>query len=212
MEGVLKISHNNDWIFILLLIICGILILSRWAFAKYYEDLFNFENFSEKKDNFLFFNSLHLFIYTLLLGILLFPHAPSFSPEFTKYTATSQTILLCSGLFILMLLKIIINSFIFISLQHSDLLKPLLVSKSFYGMWAIMGLLLFSFLLYFSKIPTQWVSYSAVIFIAFSLFLGFSTFYKNTAKEYKFSIYYIILYLCTLEILPFMIICKTAIS
>ena len=207
LNGNLRIVEDKDWIFILLIAICGLILFTRWAFKKYYTDLYNFEQFTEKKDNFYLFNGLYMLMFSTILGLLLLPYANKFI-DLTNYIPISQLLILSSIILGLIVVKIIINTLIFVSINRTDSLKDFFISKSYFRVWGTLGLLCISFFYFFSGISHNYLNIISVVFIGLVILGEYYFYIKNSSKEYKFSIYYIILYLCTLEILPFAIISK----
>ncbi|MBV7440207.1 DUF4271 domain-containing protein [Weeksellaceae bacterium TAE3-ERU29] len=211
MNGTLRLVEDKDWIFILLITICGLILFTRWAFEKYYSDLSSFERFNEKKDNLLLFNGIYMVLFSTILSLLLLPYANKFI-DLEKYTDISQITILSSIMLGFIIFKLIINTLIFISINRRDSLRDFIISKSYFKVWATLGLLIFSFFYFFSGINHEYLKIIALGFMGAIMIGDYYFYYKNSSKEYKFSIYYIILYLCTLEILPFMIVSKIILS
>ena len=124
----------------------------------------------------------------------------------------SQVAILGVLILVFIISKLIINLLIFISINQRESLKDFVISKSYFKVWATLGLLILSFFYFFSDINHYYLKIIILGFMGIIMIGDYYFYYKNSPKEYKFSIYYIILYLCTLEILPFMIVSKIILS
>ncbi|MRJ07355.1 DUF4271 domain-containing protein [Ornithobacterium rhinotracheale] len=207
MEGNLRLIENKDGIFLLLMAVCALLMFTRWAFKKYYDDLGTLEKFSEKKDNFLLLNGIYMAIFSTLVGLFLLPFVVQWG-VWQGYDAYVQLTFLALIVMGYIIIKVLANALIFSLVGYAEILRDFFISRSYFGIFITLGLVAISFLYYFSKIDAQILTYVAISFLAIMFLITLISFYLRTSKEYKFPIYYIILYLCALEILPFAIVCK----
>lgn len=207
MEGNLRIIENKDGIFLLLMALCALLMFTRWAFKKYYDDLGTLEKFSEKKDNFLVLRGIYIIIFSTLLGLFLQPFVSSWGiwQAYNYYTQLLFLVLIIIGF---ILFKVLVNTLIFTAVGYGEVLKDFFISRTYFRIFITLGFVLLGFLYYFSKIETQILIYTTLGFLSTMLIIELISFYLKSSKEHKFPIYYIILYLCALEILPFVILCK----
>ncbi|AFL97222.1 DUF4271 domain-containing protein [Ornithobacterium rhinotracheale] len=207
MEGNLRLVENKDGIFLLLMAICILLMFTRWAFRKYYDDLGTLEKFSEKKDNFFILSGIYIVVFSTLVGLFLLPFVVRWCvwQDYHSYTQLLFLVLIIIGF---VLFKALVNTLIFTTVGYAEILRNFFISRSYFGIFTTLGLVAFSFLYYFSKIDTRILTYVILGFLGVMFFIKLISFYLRSSKEYKFPIYYIILYLCALEILPFVIVCK----
>ena len=152
-----------------------------------------------------------MLMFSTILSLLLLPYANGFI-NLEKYTTISQVAILGVIILVFIVLKLIVNLLIFVSINQRDLLRDFIISKSYFKVWTTLGLLILSFFYFFSNINQEYLKMIILGFMGIMMIGDYYFYYKNSPKEYKFSIYYIILYLCTLEILPFMIVSKVILS
>ncbi|MRI63725.1 DUF4271 domain-containing protein [Ornithobacterium rhinotracheale] len=207
MEGNLRLVENKDGIFLLLMAMCALLMFTRWAFRKYYNDLGSLEKFGEKKDNFFILSGIYIIVFSSLVGLFLMPYIEKIG-VWQEYSMSTRLVFVILSIIIFLLFKIVMNVLLFSVVGYGDVLRDFFVSRTYYRIFTTLGLVLLSFLYYFSKIEVDMLTYVSLIFIGGMFLLELISFYLRSSKEYKFPFYYIILYLCALEILPFAIVCK----
>lgn len=206
MNQELRHITDNDWVFITILAIAGIGLLTRWGFNRYFQKMRSFKDFSALNINYTGLFLLYNFLFSALLALVV-------SPKIIESLGSSLSLQEQSALgfvliFLFLLAKFIISGLSFIAAGYSDYFKGFIKIKSFFRVWSSFAFLLLALFYYFSPVEKIYVDFLILIFLFISLISDYYLFYKEYRKELKFSYYYIFLYLCALEILPFVIFIK----
>jgi len=212
MEPILRTADTPDWITILLL---SSVLLPVVAKSLYYGRFLNFiilpfnnkyiflYNKKEKLINwfhifFTFFQIINFSIFVYLAGNIIFPGAD------TDYPMLYPLILACiTGFILLKVILQISNGFIFGSKRAiSELIFKKLSYLNYTGIIMFMANLMLAYVTRDSGI----VVYIALFIILSINVIGWVTLLKNHQKFIANYFFYFILYLCALEIAPFIII------
>lgn len=212
MEPILRTADTADWITILLL---SSIVFPVLAKSMFYSRFLNFiilpfnnkyvfmYNKKEKLINwfhifFTLFQVINFSLFVFLAGNILFPSAE------TMYPYLYPLILACILGFIL--LKIILqmgNGFIFGS---SKAISELIFKKLSYLNYTGIVMFLANCILAYVARESQFIVYAAILLILLINVIGWVTLLKNHQKFITNYFFYFILYLCALEIAPFIII------
>lgn len=209
---MLRDFNNVD---ILTLTIMGCLLLvavSKLLFPKRFDEfvllLFNSRYsslYSKDRRFFDIFEGLLFFNFILNLGVLLYTYF-RYNGLSTVAQSDIFTYAFLIGLFII--LKVFFERLLSSVLDIETIIDKYLFQKiSFRNFIGLLLLPLNAFLLYTFK-PNQMVFYFGFGFLILILIFGVFLFVKNNLNTFKKSLFYFILYLCTLEIIPYVVIYK----
>lgn len=199
--------ESLEWVLYILILSMALIVVGRILFNNIFEELFRFEKFQEINDNQGLFGIMLQVVFALLisslsLGYLLSDYDYIFHTPIIKVLAVTVVLLL---FFSLRTLLGRVGAFALgVAYDASYNLKTFNIFRAYAVGVLWMGTLLF----YFSNMhkPTL-----LIILAGLLLFIRVQTYiylYKTqTDKQTRFW-YYIILYLCTLEILPIMVVFK----
>ncbi|WGD35544.1 DUF4271 domain-containing protein [Olleya sp. YS] len=213
---MLRDMYNVD---ILTLIILGCLLLiavSKTLFPKRFDQftllLFNsrYSNLYIKDQRFFdIFEGLLFFNLLLNIGLLVYSYL-----NFYNLTSLSQLDIfkyaILIGLFIV--LKVLFERLLSSVLDIEHIIDKYLFQKiSFRNFIGLLLLPINAFLIYTFK-PDQTVYYIVFSVILLILFFGLFLFVKNNLNTFKKSLFYFILYLCALEIAPYVVLYKIIVT
>ncbi len=208
MEGALRTILNTDWIFISLLVISFLALASRWVFYKNYRAITQgLTSYIQLKDNKIAFSLFYHILFSALISLFVwnFINLPIL---FKSLSPLYLFGMLWALILLYFILHFLISQLIFLAMNKSEGYKQILSKRTFSLFWIFFPLLFTLLLLYFSFLPQNIIVY---IFLTLMLIpTVFEYFYQTNSsnKDNKLSIYYFILYLCTLEILPFLLLLK----
>lgn len=109
-------------------------------------------------------------------------------------------------------IKTLIERLIGSLFEIDGIIDPYLFQKTSYLNFSGLVLLPINTLLIFTLNPSKSIIYTAIILIVLINFIGFITSFKNHQKTVSSNLFYFILYLCTLEIGPYLILYKLIIE
>lgn len=215
LDFTLRNSIDTDWITGILLLIVFLLGFAK----KIHQDKFNkilrlftsnkyFLNYGKESNRMFnsFSNAMHLvqiFTFTLLVYVII-----------QKWTAYNEKQLPYNYLQLLGLIslyflgKFLIVKFIGTIFKFKKLQDDLIFLKiSYLNLIAIYTLPLIAFLTY-SKLINKQIIYLSIIYILILFFLSYLLILLNNKKIIYANFFYFILYICTLEIAPLLIVMK----
>ncbi|MDG5490378.1 DUF4271 domain-containing protein [Psychroserpens sp. SPM9] len=204
---------SNDWftLFLILGLLC--ITLSKYVFAHRFKDFLAVignskylkiyareQKFIDKFDALLFFNliiSVSIFAY-ICYSTLVHPS------EFQLH----QFFKLLFGVGVLFLIKVLLERLIGSLFDIDELIDAYLFQKTTFKNYT--GFILFpvNCILIYSLNPTKPVIYGVIGLIILINLVGFISSFKNHQKLLLNNIFYFILYLCALEIGPYLILYK----
>lgn len=204
---------SNDWFTVFLVLSLGLLTASKFLFkhrfndflvvignSKYLKIYAREQKFIDGFDALLFLNgALSLTIFTFISYSALFE-----SSDFNIY----QFFKLLFGISVLFLIKVLLERLIGSLFDIDNLIDSYLFQKTTFKNFS--GFILFpvNCLLVYTLEPTKDLIYTIIGLIVLINLIGFVTSFKNHQKLLINNIFYFILYLCTLEIGPYLILYK----
>ena len=199
--------EDLDWVLYILIFSMALVVLGRILFNNTFETLNRFDRFQEINDNQGLFGILFQFIFAILLSSLLMGYFMSdydyiFHTPFLKVMAVSLLILL---FFSLRTILGRVGAFALgISYDASYNLKTL----NFYRAYSTALLWITTLLYYFSSLNKTVLLIVLALFLILIRIQTYFSLFKNQPEKYSKIWYYIILYLCALEILPVLVLLK----
>lgn len=204
--------HTENWIFVSVLILFLLFVLS--VSRSYGWIKLSFNDFWKNKKNKSIYTKttldeyqsrvilsfFSLSVISLYIFIGMYPGEPEFSPiNFLKILGTS--------LIFVLLKEFIFNIAGYVFVQKKNLKEA---KKIYYEMLALNGFLFFPLLIIsiylpdFNPLLIRQLSWGIIVIISILFIIKlFQIFYRNFLD-----LFYILLYLCTLEIIPFMVLFK----
>ena len=215
MMGELRLERSQDWLTIFFVLILAIICFLKKFFFFSFTQLKNLDaHLSLRQKDYLF--NLSLLLIGGIVKVLIISFFFTYSPFYNiKYEVNLFRSFLFLGILFLalFLFKILLNQLVFyISFDKNSLFKNFYKIEAFYS-WRF---LLFSFpaliLLSYSILPSNYL-----FFYLFFLYLYISVyrvFYllKKVSLPLKVSFYYIIIYICSVELLPILSVFKYTIN
>jgi len=213
-EGLLKLStpQNEPWVFITLLFLLIILAFSFLSSSGWLKE--SAHSFFKVKERSSIFNKTTVrdfetqFFLIIFSTVVISLHINIFLEQkfsdfsfvlFTKFFAMT------SGFILIKYLLIQITGYVFSNAQ-----KLKIARESYFNIYIYTGILLYPILIfkiYSNEIPSQLINVIIFAIITFAGFLLivklFQIFFENIVDSF-----YLLLYLCTLEILPFFLLFK----
>jgi len=208
---------SNEWFTILIVFSLCVLAFAKYAFSNRFNDYLwvignskylkiyaREQKFIDQFDSLLFINlvislSIFSFIgYTALVEPLNF--------DFTLF------IKLFVGIGALMLIKILVERLIGSLFDIDALIDSYIFQKTNYKNYVGLILLPINVILIYALKPSNTIIYIVMGLIAIINFVGFITSFKSHQKAILNNLFYFILYLCALEIAPYIILYKLFIT
>ena len=208
---MLRETVSNEWFTIFLVVGLGLLTLSKFLFAKRFDDFLAVignskylkiyareQKFIDGFDALLFLN--------LIISISIF--------SFLSYTTfvnpaefdLTQFFKLLFGVGALVLIKVLLERLIGSLFEIDPLIDAYLFQKTTYKNYTGLILLLVNILIIYTISPSKGVIYAVIALIFLINLIGFITSFKNYQKVLLNNLFYFILYLCALEIGPYVIL------
>ncbi|OEK09786.1 DUF4271 domain-containing protein [Flavivirga aquatica] len=178
-----------------------ILILGNYNYLKIYS---RDQKFFDKFDGLLFIN---LIVSTSIFGFIIYEHITG-----NKIASASSISRLSFTIGTFILIKILIERLIGSLFQIDSLIDQYLFQKTSYKNYLGILLLPINALLLFSFQPTLTIIYIITALLLIINVIGLITSYKTHQNIIKVNFSYFILYLCTLEIAPYIILYKVFIT
>ncbi|TXE19407.1 DUF4271 domain-containing protein [Psychroserpens burtonensis] len=204
---------SNDWFTIFLVLGLGLITVSKFLFAHRFKDFLvvignskylkiyaREQKFIDGFDALLFFNGiLSVSIFAFLSYSVLVN-----SSEFN----INQFFKLLFGIGVLFLMKVLLERLIASLFNIDEVVDSYLFQKTTFKNYSGFILLPINCLLIYALEPTKNLIYVIIGLIILINIVGFATSFKNNQKLLINNIFYFILYLCALEIGPYLILYK----
>ena len=214
-EGIERIAFSKDWITVILMLVLALITIVRFVYSERFSKLFSLL-YSEKyysdylKNKPLVFNKFHFLLFLVLIinvSLLVFFSFKAFIPS-----KISNDFTFFIQVLILVILYIFIRYFIgyflgiiFDIYEHQKYVTFLKISNLSFISILIFPLLV---LINFSSVSLhKFILIFSIIIILILLFIRYYTILKNERINFN-NLFYLFLYLCALEIAPFIVIYK----
>ncbi|WP_299225479.1 DUF4271 domain-containing protein [uncultured Psychroserpens sp.] len=204
---------SNDWFTAFLVIALGLVSLSKFLFAHRFKDFISVigntkylkiymrdQKFIDGFDALLFLN--------LIISLSIFSFI-----AYSTFTEPSEFDLILFfkvvfGVGVLILIKTLLERLIGSIFEIDALIDSYIFQKTTYKNYAGFILLPINCLLIYTIDATKPILYASISLIVLINFIGFISSFKNHQKLLLNNIFYFILYLCALEIGPYLILYK----
>ena len=204
---------SNDWFTLFLILGLVLITLSKFLFAHRFKDFLvvianskylkiyaRDQKFIDGFDALLFTNSIFsVSIFSYISYITIVNPAEFNIDHFFK---------LLFGLGILFLIKVLLERLIGSLFDIDDLMDDYLFQKTTFKNYSGFVLLPINALLIYTLEPTSTLIYIVITLLVLINLIGFMISFKNHQKLLLNNLFYFILYLCTLEIGPYLILYK----
>lgn len=204
---------SNDWFTIFLVIGLACLTVSKYLFSPRFKDFIAVignskylkiyardQKFIDGFDALLFGNlivSVSIFAY---VSYSTFVSAAEFNPD--------QFFKLLFGVGVLFLIKILLERLIGSVFEIDDLIDSYLFQKTTFKNYSGLVLLPINCILIYTLYPSKTIIYGVLGLLIVVNLVGFISTFKTHQKQLLNNIFYFILYLCALEIGPYLILYK----
>lgn len=207
MEGVLRVTENHDWVFISLLSVVCVFIFKRYFFHKYYSNLNSLYEFTQIKEGFSGFYLINQVALVFLISLIVYPaFLRNINTEYNYYYPLFITLL--GVLMLWSFFKIFINFILFVVSDKVEEISDFFHQKLFYTMISLGLYFVISVLTYYSSVPYRFVLYLFLGVFILQILIELFSIVNQMYKKLNIPIYYLFLYLCTLEILPLVYLLK----
>jgi len=204
---------SNEWITILIVLCIIILAFTKVAFSNRFNDFLwvignskylkiysRDQKFIDQFDGLLFLN----FIISLSLFFIILYN--------TFFESIAFNILfflkLLIGIGAIILIKILLERLIGSLFEIDSLIDSYVFQKTNYKNYMGLILLPINILLFFAIQPSKAISYFVIVLLLIVNLVGFASSFKTHQKLILNNLFYFILYLCALEIAPYIILYK----
>ena len=208
---MLRETVSNEWFTIFIVAGLVLLTLSKFLFAKRFDDFLAVignskylkiyareQKFIDGFDALLFLN--------LVLSISIFSfltYSEFINPAEFDLT---QFFKLLFGVGALALIKVLVERLVGSLFEIDALIDAYLFQKTTYKNYSGLILLLVNILIIYTISPSKGVIYAVIVLIFLINLIGFITSFKSYQKVLLTNLFYFILYLCALEIGPYIIL------
>ncbi|MEO8773137.1 MAG: DUF4271 domain-containing protein [Gelidibacter sp.] len=168
--------------------------------SKYLKFYTKDQKFVDSFDALLFFN--------LVISLSIFGYHSYLSLEPSRIFELDVFLKLVLGITSLIVIKILIERLVGSLFEIDKVIDAYLFQKISYKNFSGFVLLLFNALLLYTINPSKTIVLAVVLIMILINVLGFMTSFKNHQKILTSNIFYFILYLCALEIGPYLILYK----
>jgi len=210
---MLRDVFSNDWFTVCLVVGLACITLSKYIFAPRFKDFIAVignskylkiysrdQKFIDGFDALLFFNgiiTISIFAYVSYTTLV---HPSEFNVnQFSK---------LLFGVGVLFLIKVLLERLIGSIFEIDELIDSYLFQKTAFKNYSGLVLLPINCILIYAISPSKSIIYSIIGLIVVINLIGFISSFKNHQKLLLNNIFYFILYLCALEIGPYLILYK----
>lgn len=206
--NIAKNSQTNDYVLIILIVCLLLVCASKYLFAKNFKTLGNkTEYLSFTDDNTTIFSFVINILMVVLISTMIVAHFDV--SIFNFRLSTPLQILACFVIIsIVMLIKLIIEMAYFRVFYQDSSLSFFMKSSSYVNARNIIILIISSFLYFYSDLDKNIIIFSWFILLCINRIWEIFFRYSNQITTNKSIWYYNILYLCTLEILPILVLAK----
>ena len=206
--SIARNSQTNDHVLIILMVSLLFVCASKYLFAKNFKTLGNkTEYLSFTDDNTTIFSFVINILMVVLISTMVVAHF-NVSLFDLKFSVPLQILACFSIISIIMLLKLVIEMAYFRVFYQDSSLSFFMKSSSFVNARNILILLISAFLYFYSGIDKDIIIISWFVLLCINRIWEIFFRYSNQITTNKSIWYYNILYLCTLEILPILVLAK----
>lgn len=214
MEIIERYSLSNDLLTLVILLVLLLLVMAKQLYPYRFQDflaLFNSGKFmaiKSREHKALFgFNVLMLIIHLLSISVFIFLLYREFVDPQIKETGV-LFLQIFTGYSFLVLLKITVEKIIGNVFDLDDIIDNYLFQKHAYRNFITLGVLAFSiFLVYIPHFPL-WTYYLIFGCLIVATLISFSRIASKNLGLVTHNMFYFILYLCALEIAPYIVLYK----
>jgi len=207
---------SNEWITILIVLCISILAFTKATFSNRFNDFLwvigtskylkvysRKQKFIDWFEGLLFFNFVISFSLFFIILYNTFFESTAFSISFF--------IMLLIGIGAIILIKVLLERLIGSIFEIDSLIDSYIFQKTNYKNYIGLVLLLINILLIFAVQPTKTILYFVIGLLLIINLVGFIASFKMHQKLILNNLFYFILYICTLEIAPLILIIKLTI-
>ena len=208
---MLRETVSNEWFTIFIVAGLGLLTLSKFLFTKRFDDFLAVignskylkiyareQKFIDGFDALLFLN--------LVLSISIFAFLTYSEFINPAQFDLNQFFKLLFGVGALALIKVLVERLVGSLFEIDALIDAYLFQKTTYKNYTGLILLLVNILIIYTISPSKGVIYTVIALIFLINLIGFITSFKSYQKVLLTNLFYFILYLCALEISPYIIL------
>lgn len=206
-----KNTIGNDTVLIVVVVCLLFVCVSKYLFAKNFKTLNNkTEYMSFTDDNTTLFSFIVNGITVLLLSLLMVSYyniSYNYFGDFKFYYLSSVAITF-GIISVIMLFKLLIEVTFYRVFYESSSVSFFMKSSSFVNAKNVLLLLVICFLFFYTSIAKEYLMMIGFILLFVNRLIEVYYIYSKQINNNKSIWYYNILYLCTLEILPIMVLAK----
>ena len=213
-DDLISIGKNtlgNDTVLIILTVCLLLVCAAKYLFAKNFKTLNNkTEYMSFTDDNTTLFSFIVNGVTVLLISILLVSQFNIFYNHFDnfRFNYLSRVGITFSIISIIMLFRLLIEVTFYRVFYESSSVSYFMKSSSFVNAKNVLLLLVICFLFFYTSINKEYLLIVGFILLFMNRIWEIYHIYTKQISNNKSIWYYNILYLCTLEILPIMVLAK----
>jgi hypothetical protein len=213
-NDLISIGRNtlgNDTVLIVLVVCLLLVCISKYLFAKNFKTLDNkTEYMSFTDDNTTLFSFIVNGITVLLISLLLVSYFNISYNHFInfKFYFLSRVLITFSVISVIMLFRLMIEVTFYRAFYESSSITYFMKSSSFVNAKNVLLLLVICFLFFYTSVNQEYLMIGGFILLFLNRVWEIYHIYAKQISDNKSIWYYNILYLCTLEILPIMVLAK----
>lgn len=202
-----RASENLDWVIYVLVFTLLLIVIGKLLFSYNFEGLGRFERFLEVNENQLLFGLIFQICFSFLIGAILLDFLPS---DYDYIFDTPLLKVLMTGLIVLIYLGLRaslggVAAYAFgISHDRNFNLK----TNNYFRVHSVIALWVSVLLYYFSGINQMTILMVLLLLLITIRAYNYVFIFKNQPDKQSKILYYNILYLCALEILPLLVLFK----
>lgn len=203
------VVRDQDWMTVLFVLILLFWMVFKEFFYKNYVALRSLKAYMSVKDKSLLFTTLFSFIlilsYVFLVYIICLKNNWPVHYGFTSYRAFFF-FFICLSLF--SLFRFLINQLVFYLFNKEEYLSIFYQVKTFYE-WRFLKVLVFlEVFITYADFYDDRIFYLVVALFAVFVFIRYLALFHDVARVMAIPIYHIMMYICTLEVLPILVLFK----
>ncbi|XCI75926.1 MAG: DUF4271 domain-containing protein [Flavobacteriales bacterium] len=204
-----RVVRDQDWMTVLFVMILLLCVVFKGLFYKNYVALCSLKAYLSVKDNFVLFTTSFLLIITLSYTFLVYifclkNHWP------VRYGLTSYKafffFFIC--LFLFSLFRFLINQLVFYLFNKKEYFSVFYQVKTFYE-WRFLKIIVFlEIFITYTDFYDYRVFYLVVVVFAVFVFIRCLALFRGVVRVMAIPIYHIMMYICSLEVLPILVLFK----
>ncbi len=210
-------KESNDWITSVLIGVLGIVCILNLSYRSRLRQLFNaftsnrFVGQIVREEN-VMFQRISIFLsllFLLVTSLFIFQVGRFYRLPFSSTSSFLNYLVILFAIFCFYLIKIVTFNSLGFLLKIEKEMKEYVFTIFLFNHFVGVALLPFVVLLAFVPgIPQKWVFLSGAVFFVVAFIVRTLRSYGNVSGSSRFSIFYLFLYLCALEILPLVVVTK----